>query len=73
MSGFVGLNNIKANDYVNVILQTLAHVKPLRDYFMLDQYSSTSELARRFGILIQKIWNPKAFKGQISPHELLQV
>jgi U4/U6.U5 tri-snRNP-associated protein 2 len=27
---------------------------------------------QRFSILVRKIWNPKAFKGQVSPHELLQ-
>ncbi|TPX32034.1 hypothetical protein SmJEL517_g04779 [Synchytrium microbalum] len=73
MPGFVGLNNIKANDYVNVIVQSFAHVKPLRDYFLLgDVPSSASELVKRFGMLIRKMWNPKAFKGQVSPHELLQ-
>ena len=32
LPGFVGLNNIKANDYVNVCFQALAHVTPLRNY-----------------------------------------
>lgn len=32
--GIVGLNNIKANDYMNVILHCLAHVSPLRDYLL---------------------------------------
>lgn len=27
---------------------------------------------QRFSTLVRKIWNPKAFKGQVSPHELLQ-
>lgn len=31
--GIVGMNNIKANDYCNVILQALSHVTPLRDFF----------------------------------------
>ncbi|KAI9795354.1 MAG: ubiquitin-specific protease ubp10, partial [Piccolia ochrophora] len=30
--GFVGLNNIKDNDYVNVIVHSLAHVSPLRNF-----------------------------------------
>jgi len=24
-------------------------------------------------MLMRKMWNPKAFKAQVSPHELLQV
>ena len=34
--GIVGLNNIKANDYMNVVLHALAHVGPFRDYLLSD-------------------------------------
>ncbi|KAB5563330.1 hypothetical protein GE09DRAFT_1029679 [Coniochaeta sp. 2T2.1] len=71
--GFVGMNNIKENDYVNVIVQTLSHVAPLRNFFLLEDFSSsTSELVKRTSILFRKIWNPRAFKSHVSPHELLQ-
>jgi U4/U6.U5 tri-snRNP-associated protein 2 len=69
--GFVGLNNIKQNDYANVILLMLAHVSPIRDFF-LKGYSGNSELARRLGLLIRKLWSARLFKGHVSPHELLQ-
>ncbi|KAK5108076.1 hypothetical protein LTR62_008793 [Meristemomyces frigidus] len=72
MPGFVGLNNIKANDYFNVVVQALAHVPPLRNFFMLEDLSTTSQLPQRFSTLVRKIWNPKAFKNHVSPHELLQ-
>ena len=36
LPGIVGLNNIKANDYCNVILQSLSHVAPIRRYFLND-------------------------------------
>lgn len=70
--GYVGLNNIKANDYLNVVVQALAHVPPLRNFFMLEDLSSRSQLVQRFSILIRKMWNSKAFKSHVSPHELLQ-
>ena len=70
--GFVGMNNIKANDYFNVVVQALSHVPPLRNYFMLESFSSSPELAKRLSILVRKIWNPRAFKTHVSPHELLQ-
>ncbi|KFY88379.1 hypothetical protein V500_06378 [Pseudogymnoascus sp. VKM F-4518 (FW-2643)] len=70
--GFVGMNNIKDNDYFNVVIQALSHVPPLRNYFMLDDFSSKPELAKRLSILVRKIWNPRAFKAHVSPHELLQ-
>lgn len=70
--GFVGMNNIKANDYFNVVCHTLAHVPPLRNFFMLEDLSTKPQLAQRFSILVRKIWNPRAFKSHVSPHELLQ-
>ncbi|KAL8974770.1 MAG: hypothetical protein Q9197_001006 [Variospora fuerteventurae] len=72
--GFVGMNNIKENDYFNVIIQALAHIPPLRNFFMLEDLSSTasSELATRFSVLVRKIWNTRAFKTHVSPHELIQ-
>ena len=70
--GFVGLNNLKDNDYFNVVVQALAHVPPLRNFFMLEDLSSRLQLAQRFGVLVRKLWNPKSFKAHVSPHELLQ-
>ncbi|CAN8095751.1 unnamed protein product [Discula destructiva] len=71
--GFVGMNNIKENDYVNVVVQALSHVPALRNFFILEDFSgSRSELVKRTSILFRKIWNPRAFKSHVSPHELLQ-
>ncbi|KAF7554233.1 hypothetical protein G7Z17_g3079 [Cylindrodendrum hubeiense] len=70
--GFVGMNNIKDNDYLNVIVQALAHVAPLRNYFLLEDFPTKSELVKRCSTLARKIWNPRAFKAHVSPHELLQ-
>lgn len=70
--GFVGMNNIKANDYFNVVTHALANITPLRNYFMLEDLSDKPQLAQRFSILVRKIWNPRAFKAHVSPHELLQ-
>lgn len=70
--GFVGLNNIKENDYLNVVVHSMAHVPPIRNFFMLEDLSSKPQLAQRFSILVRKIWNPRAFKSHVSPHELLQ-
>jgi U4/U6.U5 tri-snRNP-associated protein 2 len=66
------MNNIKANDYFNVVIQALSHVSPLRNYFMLEDLSTRPQLAQRFSTLVRKIWNPRAFKTHVSPHELLQ-
>jgi U4/U6.U5 tri-snRNP-associated protein 2 len=70
--GFVGMNNIKANDYTNAVVQALAHVSPLRNFLMLEDLSSRPQLVQRFSTLVRKIWNSKAFKAHVSPHELMQ-
>ncbi|KAI1942776.1 Ubiquitin carboxyl-terminal hydrolase 10 [Ophidiomyces ophidiicola] len=72
--GYVGMNNIKSNDYLNVIVQLLAHVRPIRNFFLLHQFQTpgTPQLPLRFGMLVRKLWNPRAFKCHVSPHELLQ-
>lgn len=70
--GFVGMNNIKQNDYLNVIVQSLSHASPLRNFFLLTDFTSSPELVKRTSILFRKIWNPRAFKSHVSPHELLQ-
>jgi len=34
LPGFVGLNNLNKTDCVNAVVQALAHVRPLRDFFL---------------------------------------
>lgn len=72
--GVVGLNNIKANDYVNVVMQALAHVGPFRDFFLdpANYAGSTNALVCSTGELMRKLWNARNFKSHVSPHELLQ-
>jgi len=70
--GFVGMNNIKENDYFNVVIQALSHIPPLRNFLMLESFDGKPELVKRLSILVRKIWNPRAFKSHVSPHELLQ-
>ena len=51
-----------------------ARVPPLRDFFLLpENYAHCrSPLVIEFGALVRKVWSPFNFKGQVSPHELLQ-
>ncbi|KAL6603187.1 hypothetical protein ACP70R_043548 [Stipagrostis hirtigluma subsp. patula] len=74
LPGMVGLNNIKETDFVNVTIQSLMRVTPLRNFFLIpENYEhSRSPLVHRFGELTRKIWHARNFKGQVSPHEFLQ-
>ncbi|KAK8058341.1 ubiquitin thiolesterase [Apiospora phragmitis] len=58
--GYVGMNNIKENDYLNVVVQALSHITPLRNFLLLEDVSARSELVKRCAILFRKIWNPRA-------------
>jgi hypothetical protein len=75
LPGFVGLNNLKNTDYVNVILHALSHVTPIRDYFLNSKNyeNSKSVLVHKFGEVIRKLWSRFNFKSIVSPQDLLQV
>jgi len=81
LPGIVGLNNIKANDYANAVLQALINVRDIRNYFLREENYASIKVApgdimiglvKRFGELVRKLWNPKNFKAHVSPHEMLQ-
>lgn len=58
---------------MNVIIHALLHIPPLRDHLLLSNFrGKESELLKRFAGLGKKIWNPRLFKSQVSPHEFLQ-
>lgn len=74
LPGFIGMNNLKQTDYVNVVVHALAHVTPLRDFFLepANYAQSKSALVHRFGELMRKIWSTHNYKSCVSPHELVQ-
>lgn len=58
---------------MNVIIHSLLHVAPLRDHLLLSRFDGKqSEFLKRFAGLAKKVWNPRLFKSQVSPHEFLQ-
>jgi len=58
---------------MNVIIHSLLHVSPVRDFLLLSRFGGKqSELVKRFAALAKKLWNPRLFKSQVSPHEFLQ-
>lgn len=76
--GYIGLNNIKKNDYLNVIIHLLLHIPPVRSFFLnpdtpeLQESRRPTELVQRLATLCRRLWNPHLFKSHISPHEFLQ-
>ncbi|KAG0711723.1 U4/U6.U5 tri-snRNP-associated protein 2 [Chionoecetes opilio] len=75
LPGIVGLNNIKANDYCNVVLQKLLPgPEQLQPHPPRPGHQGLAmfPLITRFGELVRKLWNPRNFKAHVSPHEMLQ-
>ncbi|KAK4687259.1 U4/U6.U5 tri-snRNP-associated protein 2, partial [Tremellales sp. Uapishka_1] len=78
LPGYIGLNNIKQNDYLNVVIHLLLHVPPLRSFLLnpntpqLSDANRPTELVKRLATLARRLWNPRLFKAQVSPHEFLQ-
>lgn len=52
---------------MNVTIQSLMRVTPLRNFFLIpENYAhSKSPLVQRFGELTRKIWHARNFKGQV--------
>jgi hypothetical protein len=63
----MGLNNLKCTDYVNVVVQALAHIAPLRSYLAAKytHASCTSTLVHKLGELTRKLWSARNFKSTV--------
>ena len=78
LTGTIGLNNLSSTDYLNCVLQCVTKVGPLRRFFLNKTEvherikKRVGMLTLRFGELLRKMWNPRAFKGQVSPHEFVR-
>lgn len=73
LPGEMGMNVVDNADYVNVVVQALSHVTPIRDFFLIPaNYSYTSNpLVHSFGVLIRKLWSHTRFKCNVTPYEVL--
>ncbi|KAL9658502.1 hypothetical protein ABK040_006042 [Willaertia magna] len=70
--GFIGLNNIKQIDSsINVTIQTLSRVKPIRNYFLFQENKYPKSILL-FSEILRKIWNNKNFKNHVNPQEFIQ-
>jgi hypothetical protein len=53
LPGFVGLNNLKATDYMNVVLHALAHIPTIRNFFLSSHQllENKSHLVKSFAMV----------------------
>jgi U4/U6.U5 tri-snRNP-associated protein 2 len=83
LPGFIGMNNLGKTDYISTIVLSLAHVKPLRDFFLRPEnysqcalssgMSKEQLLVHHFGDLLRRLWFPRALKATVSPHIFINV
>lgn len=77
--GFVGLQNLQGTDHMNAAVQALAHVIPLRDYFLQDNYKvsykhkTAATVTKAFAEVVRKLWSPWRFRSHVDPHVFVHV
>ena len=73
LPGFLGMNNLGGTDGMAAVVHALAHVPPLRDYFLepANYAAVAAPLVHRFGDLVRRLWSPAAFKATLSPIEFM--
>jgi U4/U6.U5 tri-snRNP-associated protein 2 len=86
LPGFIGLNNLNRTDDINAMIQALAHVKPLRNYFLQQSHRDLyipsrkknkppqriSNIVLAFGELVRKLWSRQRLKHSVDPQRLVQ-
>ncbi|CAK0884454.1 unnamed protein product, partial [Prorocentrum cordatum] len=73
--GCIGLNNICSSDYQNVVVQCLCQVIPLRNMllgYLAPKEKKADPVLSSLADLMRKMYNPRNFKGLVSPHEFYQ-
>jgi len=73
--GCLGLNNISNSDYLNVVIQCLCQVIPLRNFLLAYQAPKEKKpdpVLSTLAGLFRKMYNTRNFKGLVSPHEFYQ-
>ncbi|EDO16844.1 hypothetical protein Kpol_1056p45 [Vanderwaltozyma polyspora DSM 70294] len=69
INGYVGISNVQSNGFVQSILQLLAHIEPIRDWFLLNEIDSEESFMKNIKLIIRKLWSTKLFKSHISADE----
>lgn len=70
--GFVGLNNPRRT-HINVILQVMTHIAPLRQYCLRNTPAVTNKVESAFAEVVRRVWSPYLLKACISPHTFVQI
>eukprot|EP00933_Yihiella_yeosuensis_P081375 TRINITY_DN94979_c0_g1_i1.p1 TRINITY_DN94979_c0_g1~~TRINITY_DN94979_c0_g1_i1.p1 ORF type:complete len:515 (-),score=102.08 TRINITY_DN94979_c0_g1_i1:120-1664(-) len=73
--GCIGLNSIQESDYQSVIIQCLCTVIPIRNFLLGYQppaEKKSDPVLNTLAELMRKMYNPRNFKGLVSPHEFFQ-
>jgi len=70
LSGTVGLNNLKASDYINTVLQVLYTIQEVRNALL--EVPEGEGLTEALGDLFRRMVNPKGFKSHVAPYQAVK-
>lgn len=75
--GALGLNDLRRTGGINVTIQSLARISPIRRFFLSEREKKANPkgmtaLVATFGELMRKMHNLLAFRDHVSPHEFVQ-
>ena len=77
--GYIGLGYVKNCEYFNVIIQSLAHLKKFRDFFLSYNYKIVNKddyisiFVQKLSEIIKKLWNFSSYKAHLDQRECLQL
>jgi len=70
LSGTVGLNNLKASDYINTVLQVLYTLTEVRNALLVLREGQG--LTEALGDLFRRMVNPKGFRSHVAPYQAVK-
>jgi len=66
----VGLNNLKASDYINTVLQVLYTLTEVRNALLVLREGQG--LTEALGDLFRRMVNPKGFRSHVAPYQAVK-
>lgn len=78
LPGYVGLNREGGLGFVNAVVQMVAHIEPIRDYYLFGAALARgtprgAPLSAALGAVVRKVWLARLWRRQVSPHEFVQL
>lgn len=71
--GFVGLNSRKGFEYIGAVVHALAHIVPIRNFFLLENLDGKPDFVQAFATLLRKLWSSRLLRAHVSPFDFMRL